>query len=144
MASGEDPGRHGVTPSPQSWRGGPAPPGGAADMSLDLQLSELRRSLDVATTKIDGQLAVLLQKSDYAEQRARESAERIAAELAARDAKLNHFETKLDAQEAKFDAQLAVVNTRYDNLKGRVYFMAGVAATIGGAAGIITTIATRH
>lgn len=113
-------------------------------MSLDLQLSEIRRSLDVATTKIDGQLAVLLQKSDYAEQRARESAERVAAELAARDAKLNHFETKLDAQESKFEAQIALVNTKYDNLKGRVYFMAGVAATIGSAAGIITAIATKH
>lgn len=101
-------------------------------MSLDLQLLELRRSLDVATTKIDGQLAVLLQKSDYAEQRARESAERIAAELAARDAKLNHYEGRLDGYEARLDA-----------LKGRVYFASGVAATFGVAAGIVASLFTH-
>lgn len=102
-------------------------------MSLDLQLSELKRSLDVATTKIDGQLAVLLQKSDYAEQRARESAERVAAELAMRDAKMNHFEARLDGYESRLDA-----------LKGRVYFMAGVAATLGGTAGVIASVVTKH
>lgn len=102
-------------------------------MSLDLQLSELRRSLDVAITKIDGQLTVLLQKSEYAEQRARESAERIAAELAARDAKIAHFEMRLETYEG-----------RMDNLKGRVYFMSGMAATLGGAAGIIVALVTKH
>jgi uncharacterized protein (DUF3084 family) len=117
---------------------------GAPDMSLEIQLSELRRSLDVATTKIDGQLAVLLQKSDYAEQRARESAERIAAELAARDAKLNHLETKLEAQETRFESRVSVQDTKIDNLKGRVYFMAGMASAVGGAVGVITTIVTKH
>lgn len=102
-------------------------------MSLDLQLSELRRSLDVAITKIDGQLTVLLQKSDYAEQRARESAERIAAELAARDAKMAHYETRLETYEG-----------RMDNLKGRVYFMSGMAATLGGAIGLVTALVTKH
>lgn len=102
-------------------------------MSLDLQLSELRRSLDVAITKIDGQLTVLLQKSDYAEQRARETAERVAAELAIRDAKMNHLESRLDGHDKDYSA-----------LKGRVYFMAGVAATFGSAAGIVTAFLVKH
>lgn len=96
-------------------------------MSLDLQLSELRRSLDVAITKIDGQLTVLLQKSDYAEQRARESAERIAAELAVRDARMEHFEARLDSSEKDYGA-----------LKARVYFMSGIATAFGGAIGVVT------
>lgn len=113
-------------------------------MSLDLQLSELRRSLDVATTKIDGQLAVLLQKSDYAEQRARESAERIAADLAARDVKMSHLEARIDVVENKCETRTDAQDKKYDSLKGRVYFMAGVAASLGGAAGIVTSIVTRH
>jgi len=96
-------------------------------MSLDLQLSEMRRSLDVAITKIDGQLTVLLQKSDWAEQRARESAERIAAEFAVRDAKQAHLETKLETHE-----------TNFSSLKARVYFMSGIATAMGGAIGVVT------
>lgn len=140
MAPGEDPTRYGSAPSPQ-WRGGQQ--GGAPDMSLDIQLSELRRSLDVATTKIDGQLAVLLQKSDYAEQRARESAERIAAELAVRDAKMNHLEARLDAYDTKVEVQARDLNGQMNTIRVRVYFMAGVAATFGGAVGIITEILMR-
>jgi VIT1/CCC1 family predicted Fe2+/Mn2+ transporter len=102
-------------------------------MSLDLQLSELRRSLDVAITKIDGQLTVLLQKSDYAEQRARESAERVAAELAARDAKMEHFETRLDTYARESSA-----------LKAKVYFMSGIASALGGAIGIVTSFLVKH
>jgi predicted RNase H-like nuclease (RuvC/YqgF family) len=102
-------------------------------MSLDLQLSELRRSLDVAITKIDGQLTVLLQKSDYAEQRARESAERIAAELAMRDAKMEHFETRLDTRDREYSA-----------LKAKVYFMSGIATAIGGTIGVISEILMRN
>lgn len=94
-------------------------------MNLDLQLSELRRSLDVATTKIDGQLAVLLQKSDYAEKHARESAERIAAELAARDARLNQHETRLDS---------------HDSLKGKMYFAAGAASSVAAAVAIVVEV----
>lgn len=142
MAQGEDPTRRGTAPSSSQWRGS-GPQGGAADMSLDLQLSELRRSLDVATTKIDGQLAVLLQKSDYAEQRARESAERIAAELAIRDAKMNHFETRLDAYDTKVEVHARDLNGQMNSIRVRVYFMAGVAASFGGAAGIVTAILTR-
>jgi VIT1/CCC1 family predicted Fe2+/Mn2+ transporter len=102
-------------------------------MSLDLQLSELRRSLDVAITKIDGQLTVLLQKSDYAEQRARETSERVAAELAARDAKMEHFETRMD----NYDRE-------HSSLKARVYFMSGIATTFGGAIGIVTAFLVKH
>lgn len=102
-------------------------------MSLDLQLSELRRSLDVAITKIDGQLTVLLQKSDYAEQRARETAERVAAELAARDAKMEHFETRLD----HYDRE-------HGSLKARVYFMSGIATAFGGAIGVVTAVLVKH
>lgn len=97
-------------------------------MNLDLQLSELRRSLDVATTKIDGQLAVLLQKSDYAEKHARESAERVAAELAARDARLNQHEMRLDG---------------HDALKGKMYFAAGMASAMSGAIAIVVQILTN-
>jgi VIT1/CCC1 family predicted Fe2+/Mn2+ transporter len=132
MASGEDPNRHGATPSPQAWRGSGSP-GGTPDMSLDLQLSDMRRSLDVAITKIDGQLTVLLQKSDWAEQRARESAERIAAEFAARDAKQAHLETKMETYEDSFSS-----------LKGRVYFMSGIATAFGGAIGVVTAFLVRH
>jgi hypothetical protein len=102
-------------------------------MSLDLQLSDMRRSLDVAITKIDGQLTVLLQKSDWAEQRARESAERIAAEFAARDAKQAHLETKMETYEDSFSS-----------LKGRVYFMSGIATAFGGAIGVVTAFLVRH
>jgi VIT1/CCC1 family predicted Fe2+/Mn2+ transporter len=102
-------------------------------MSLDLQLSELRRSLDVAITKIDGQLTVLLQKSDYAEQRARESAERIAAELAVRDTKMEHFESRLDRTDGEYSA-----------LKARVYFMSGIATAFGGAIGVVTAFLVKH
>ena len=98
-------------------------------MNLDLQLSELRRSLDVATTKIDGQLAVLLQKSDYAEKHARESAERNAAELGARDVRINAHETRLDNVDTKFGA-----------LSAKVYFMAGASTTVGGAIGVVTSL----
>ena len=140
MASGEDPTRYGSAPYPQ-WRGGPQ--GSAADMSLDIQLSELRRSLDVATTKIDGQLAVLLQKSDYAEQRARESAERVAAELAVRDAKMNHFEARLDAYDTKVEVHARDLNGQLNTLRVRVYFMAGMASALGGAVGIVAEILMR-
>lgn len=101
-------------------------------MSLDLQLSELRRSLDVATTKIDGQLAVLLQKSDYAEQRARENAERITVELAARDLRFAAHEKQFDEQEKEINA-----------LKARLFFLSGIAASIGSIPGIVTLI-TKH
>lgn len=101
-------------------------------MSLDLQLSELRRSLDVATTKIDGQLAVLLQKSDYAEQRARESAERIAVELAARDIRLAAHEKRFEDGEKEVSA-----------LKAKLYFLSGMAAALGSIPGIVTLI-TKH
>lgn len=102
-------------------------------MSLDLQLSELRRSLDVAITKMDGQLTALLQKSDYAEQRARESAERIAAELAIRDARMEHFDVRLDNHDKDYGA-----------LKARVYFMSGVATAFGGAIGVVTAFLVKH
>lgn len=102
-------------------------------MSLDLQLSDMRRALDVSITKIDGQLTILLQKSDWAEQRARESAERIAAEFAARDAKQAHLETKLETFEGNFSS-----------LKGRVYFMSGVATAFGGAIGVVTAFLVKH
>lgn len=101
-------------------------------MGLDLQLSELRRSLDVATTKIDGQLAALLQRSDYAEQRAREYAERFAAELSAANVRATSHETRMDGQD-----------DRMDRLERRVYFMAGMASMVGAAAGIVTAIATH-
>jgi hypothetical protein len=109
-------------------------------MSLDLQLLELRRSLDVATTKIDGQLAILLQKSDYAEQRARESAERVAAELAARDAKMEHFETRLDNIDKEYNRRIDVRDKEHNALKAKVYFMSGIATAIGGAIGIISEL----
>lgn len=99
-------------------------------MSLDLQLSDLRRSLDVATTKIDGQLAALLQRSDYAEQRAREHAERFAAELAMQNTRAAAHESRMEGQDG-----------RMDRIERRVYFMAGAAASVGSAAGIVTAIA---
>jgi VIT1/CCC1 family predicted Fe2+/Mn2+ transporter len=87
----------------------------------------------VAIVKIDGQLTVLLQKSDYAEQRARETAERVAAELAARDAKLEHFESRMD----RYDGE-------YSSLKARVYFMSGIATAFGGAIGVVTAFLVKH
>lgn len=113
-------------------------------MSLDLQLSELRRSLDVAITKIDGQLTVLLQKSDYAEQRARESAERVAAELAMRDAKMEHYEARLDNLDREYGARFDNRDREHSTLKAKVYFMSGVATAFGGAIGIVTTFLTKH
>lgn len=98
-------------------------------MSLDLQLSELRRSLDVATTKIDGQLAVLLQKSDYAEQRVRESAERFAAELASRDVRATGYELRMNTQD-----------DRMDRIERKVFFMAGMAAAIGSGVSVVVSI----
>jgi hypothetical protein len=94
-------------------------------MSLDLQLSDLRRALDVATTKIDGQLAVLLQRSDYAEQRAREQSERFTADITA-------VNLRIDAQDK-----------RTDGLDRKVYFMAGVAATIGSGVGVLATVVSH-
>ena len=99
-------------------------------MSLDLQLSELRRSLDVATTKIDGQLAALLQRSDYAEQRAREHAERTASELASLHSRANNHEVRMDGQDS-----------RMDQIERKVYFMAGVATTFGAAGGAVIAVA---
>ena len=113
-------------------------------MSLDLQLSELRRSLDVAITKIDGQLTVLLQKSDYAEQRARESAERVAAELAARDAKMEHYETRLDNLDKEYSRRFADRDRDHNSLRAKVYFMSGVATAFGGAIGIVSTLLVKH
>lgn len=98
-------------------------------MGLELQLSEMRRSLDVATTKIDGQLAVLLQRGDYAEQRAREHAERTAADLAAQR-----------AVSAAQDVRMDKMDDRADETDRKVYFMAGAAAAVGSAAGIIATL----
>lgn len=97
-------------------------------MNVELQLSELRRSFDVAITKIDGQLAVLLQKYDYAEQRARERDERFVAELAVRDQRFDAHERRLDD---------------LGSLKVRVYFMSGFAAALGSLPGIITLL-TKH
>jgi hypothetical protein len=130
MQPGEDPARFPQmvsTSSGQGWRGNPpSAAGGAVEMSLDLQLSDLRRSLDVATTKIDGQLAALLQRSDYAEQRAREHAERFAAELAAQTSRSAAHESRMEGQDG-----------RMDRIERRVYFMAGMAAAVGSSTAVI-------
>lgn len=120
MASGEDPTRN--VPFQQPGR---SQPGGGLDVNLDLQLSELRRALDVATTKIDGQLAVLLQKSDYAEQRAREAADHVNAEFAARDVLIKDL--------------IVTVN----QLRTRLYFLSGFSTAFGGAIGIVATFVSH-
>lgn len=47
------------------------------DQSVELQLSELRRTLEVGLTKVEGQLALLLHRTDQSEQRLKQHEERM-------------------------------------------------------------------
>ena len=51
--------------------------GGDANPTVELALSELRRSVDVGLTEIRGQLALLLQRSEQAERRADQQAKEL-------------------------------------------------------------------
>lgn len=113
-------------------------------MSLELQMSEMRRSVDVATTKIDGQLAILLQKSEYSEQRNKETTERMLAEFAARDLALDHLSKKIDAVEERHDKRFKDNESKIDSVRARVFFFAGGFAVIGAAIELAIALTVKH
>lgn len=82
--------------------------------SMELALSELRRSVDVGLAKLEGQLALLLQRSEQAERRADQQGKEIDA---------------LDVRLGKIERE-AVTRDDLDGRSQRLIMILGIIVTV--------------
>jgi hypothetical protein len=120
-------------------------PGSEGGASVELALSELRRSVDVGLTSVDGKLALLLQRADAQDRRADEQ----AAELRAHDARLDEVERQavtradLDEHDTRRRAEEAQERARADEAARRRLTILGLILTaVGVSTAVVSAILT--
>jgi hypothetical protein len=105
--------------------------------TIEMRLSELQRSVDVGNAKMDGQLALLVQRSDQAALTLAEQRRWVEAEFARRDKEAQ------DEEKARIAADETLAK-RTTNLERRAAMYAGATAVLGAGAGSFLTHLLSH